>query len=297
MSVLKRRVHSACIPCSGVGVGAGVSVFGKGGVELGLPPKSVCAVFVVGGVNSANFEGEPQALGVKEAKLVGSVNRGAEGPGAAVGAILVVTTFSAGIGDGAEAEVVGGVKIEGAGFSPAGVSDGAEAGAVGSAKIEGAGFSPAGTNDGAEAGAVGSAKNESAGFSPREGDNKTGGVFGRVESATVGGRGRGAHWPKGGLGAAGCATTAGGADLETSGSFSVSPSRTMGVLASGELRMGRLFERGARAKGEVGGGEALSVGTGIWTGAEGVSLTGEPGGVVLRSLTGDTRGTLEGEGV
>lgn len=62
--------------------------------------------------------------------------------------------------------------------------------------------------------------------------------------------------------------------------------------------MGRLlFERGARLKGEDGGGEALSVGTGTWTGAGGVSLTGEPGGVVPRSLTGDIRGTIEGEGV
>ena len=227
--------------------------------RLGCPPKSVCADFVAGRVNSAGFGGVPQevgvaVLGVNEGKPVGSVKRGAEGPGVVVGAIAVVTTFSAGLNsDSVEAGVVVGGNIEVTGFSPG-----------------------AGDND------------------------KTGGVLGRDELAYVGcggGGGGAVHWPKGSLGAVGCITIAGGADLEMGGDFSTSPSRTMGVLASGELRIGRLFERGARPKGEVGGGEALSVGTGICTGAEGVSLTGEPGGVVPRSLTGDTRGTPEGEGV
>lgn len=278
------------MPCSGVGVGVrgGAGIFDNGGVKLGLgaidgmgdangegelgngiagptlapnrlvcPPKSGCTAVVVVVVISASFEGVPQAFGVGElntnpGKLVGTVNRGPEGPGVVVGVVVVVVTFSAEAND-----------------------DGVEAGVVVGGKIADDGFSPGvGNND------------------------VNGGIFGRDESSSVDCAGVGGfHCPKGILGAAGCATITGGADRETGGGFSVSPSRIKGVLASGELRMGRLFGRGTRQKGEVDGGEALSVGTGICTGAGGVSLTGEPGGVVLGSLTGDTRGTLEGEDV
>lgn len=223
----RRRVHSACIPCSGVGdgVGAGTGGFGNGGVELGVP-------------HTLGIE----PVDVNDGKLAGSENTEAEGPG--VLAAMVVATFCAG------------------------------------------------AKNGAETGAVAGLKSEDAGFSPKAGDNDTtGGVFERAGSASVGcasGGGEGVHWPKGVLGAAGCETTVGGgADLEIAGGFSTSSSRTMGVLASGELRAGRLFERGASAKGEVGGGETLSGGVGICIGTEAVSLTGEPGGVVLWSLTGD----------
>ena len=61
--------------------------------------------------------------------------------------------------------------------------------------------------------------------------------------------------------------------------------------------MGWLFERGTTPKSEVDGGETLSAGIRICSGAEGVSSIGEPGGVVLRSLTSDTRGTPEDEDV
>ena len=226
--------------------------------RLGCPPKNVWADFVVGGVTSAGF-GVLQVLGV---------------------AVL----------GGNEGKPVGSENREAEG-----------PGVVVGPIVVVATFSAGLSNDGAEAGVVVSPKIEGVGFSSGAGDNdKIGGVLGRDESAYVGCAGGGAgavHWPKGSLGAAGCTNIAGGADLETGGDPSTSPSRTMGVLASGELRMGRLIERGARPKGEAGGGEALSVGTGICTGAEGASLTGEPGGVVARSLTGDTRGMPEGEGV
>ena len=100
------------------------------------------------------------------------------------------------------------------------------------------------------------------------------------------------------LGAAGV-TIVGGADLDGGGGVvesrgSASP--TSGALASGELRAGRLLLiRGVRLNGEFAGGDALETGAG----REGrsPSLTGDPGGVVPSSLTGDVcRPLVEGDG-
>lgn len=83
-------------------------------------------------------------------------------------------------------------------------------------------------------------------------------------------------------------------------SSSSSGSKETGALAKGELRVGRVLGRPS----PKGGGEGLVVGTGVdedLNGGDG-SLTGVPGGVVLRSLpaedsvdTEDSEG--EGEGV
>lgn len=112
---MTRRTHSACIPCSGVGVGVGTGdgVFVNGGVKLG--PR-ILGIAV---------------LGANEEKLVGRENIGADGPGVVVGAIVVVATLLGGVNtDCAVAGVVGGgANIEDADFSP-GVENNDEIGGV-----------------------------------------------------------------------------------------------------------------------------------------------------------------------
>lgn len=77
----------------------------------------------MGGVASAGFEGILKdlrfaVLCVNTGTLARSANREPEGPGVLVGAIVIITTFSAGSNNGeADAGVIAGAKILG-GFSP-----------------------------------------------------------------------------------------------------------------------------------------------------------------------------------
>lgn len=234
------------MPCCGVGAGAGAGdgIFGNGGVGLGLG--------IMDGIGDTNGEGvvgsgmgcpilnrlgcPPKIVGA--AFVVGGVTPvGLEGEPQELGAAVLGVNAGKLVGSVNKPEEPGVVVV--LVTLSAQPSDGAGAGVVVDVEIAGAGFSPEmGANDG------------------------NGDVFGRTGSASAGCRGGGGlHWPKGTLGAVGCRPIVGGADLETGGGFSTSPSRTRGVLASGELRKGRLIERGARPKGEVGGGEALSGGT------------------------------------
>lgn len=260
---------------------AGTGIFGNGGVGLGLG--------TIEGIGDANGDVDSEAALVPNRpdcppkSVCGAFGVGWRGP------------ISAGTPQvlGVVVPKVNGGKLVGNANTGEGLV------VVAGALVVAATFSGGVNTGSAGAGVVAGAELAVAGFSPEGGENeKTGGVFGRIEPASMHfGGGGGIHWPKGALGAAGCATIAGGADLGTTGGLSTSPSRTRGVLASGELRMGRLlFVRGARPKGEA-DGAAFSVGTGICAGAGGVSLTGVPGGVVLTSLTGDTRGILAGDGV
>lgn len=90
------------------------------------------------------------------------------------------------------------------------------------------------------------------------------------------------HWSTGALGTKG-ATVAGGTDLGGRGGVgdaNDSNSPTRGVLARGELRIGRVLApiRGGRLNGEPAGRDGFDTGAGKAT--RSASLTGEPGGVV-----------------
>lgn len=76
------------------------------------------------------------------------------------------------------------------------------------------------------------------------------------------------------------------------GDASESNSPTSGVLARGELRIGRLLVpiRGGRLNGDPAGRGGFETGAG--KAIRSASLTGEPGGVVVpSSRMGETRGT------
>jgi len=253
----RRLAHSACIPCSG---------FGGGGVGAGK------GVGVVDGVKLGVVTGGGDLVppdGKGGAKRVGGrVNGGVEGFD---GGGVISPNF---IGAPNKAEA-GEPRL----------NDGTEAGKEKGASIEAA-ESGADTGNGlALMPGLGVKLDKSGGVPGRDDDVSS--FLGSILRASMGV-----------LGAAGV-TIVGGADLDCGGGVvesGGSTSPTSGVLASGELRAGRLLLiRGVRLNGEFAGGDDFETGAG----SEGrsPSLTGEQGGVVLSSLTGDVcRPLAEGDG-
>lgn len=139
------------------------------------------------------------------------------------------------------------------------------------------------------AGGIGSAVMAGA-FTPLP--NKTGGVLGREESDSASCFAGGTHEPNCGLGEAGCGTIGGDTDFAWGTKLGASTSPVRGALARGELLTGRVpVVLGVMANGE----DAGSFGRGETTGGVAPG-TGDPGGVVLWSLTGEIfRGGGEGE--
>lgn len=249
----RRLAHSACIPCSGFGAGAGKGVGVVDGVKLGVvtgdgdlvPPDGKGGAKRVGGRVNGGVEGFDGG-GVISPNFNGAPNKAEAGEPR--------------LNDGTEAGKEKGASIEAA---ESGVDTG-----NGLALMPGLGVKL----------------------------DKSGGVPGRDDVSSF--LGSILRASMGALGAAGV-TIVGGADLDCGGGAvesGGSTSPTSGVLASGELRAGRLLLiRGVRLNGEFAGGEDFETGAG----REGrsPSLTGEQGGVVLSSLTGDVcRPLAEGDG-